>query len=296
MTRTSIRSPRPGFTLIELLVVIAIISILVGLTMPAVQRAREAANRTHCANNLKQISLALHLYHDAHKKLPPSRPFNEGPSWAWMILPDLEQGNLYKIWDYNTVPLFLAPPAVLNAVVPTWFCPSRREPSAAYATAFKQRPACAVSDGALGAPGDYAACIGTTGADYPLLLPNGGVLPPNGVFEFGRGINFAMIRDGLSNTFLVGEKHVPENAFGAFPWDCSMYDGHNPVCNTRAAGTNFPLASDRKSDAWAFGSYHPYLCQFAYCDGSVRWVEAGISPYALGILAGRNDGEVASDF
>src|SRR5262245_20191608 len=287
---------RPGFTLIELLVVMAIISILVGLTMPAVQRAREAANRTHCANNLKQISLALHLYHDSHKRLPPSRPPNEGPTWAWLILPELEQGNLFRLWDYNKDPFFLAPNEALTAVVPTWFCPSRREPTGSCAKAFKQRIACPIADGTNGSPGDYAACIGTTGADYPLYMPNGGVVAPNGVFVWGRGINFQMIPDGLSNTILVGEKHVPEFAFGVYPWDCSMYDGHNPICNTRSGGPSFPLATDRKNDGWAFGSYHPYLCQFAFCDGSVRWVDTLISPESLGALAGRNDGMIENGY
>jgi prepilin-type N-terminal cleavage/methylation domain-containing protein len=129
MSQKSLVRARPGFTLIELLVVIAIISILVGLTMPAVQRAREAASRTQCANNLKQIGLAMHLYHDGHKRLPPSRIPNEGPSWAWLILPGLEQENLYRSWDFLRNPLFKAPQAALNGVVPLYFCPSRREPT-----------------------------------------------------------------------------------------------------------------------------------------------------------------------
>lgn len=290
MSRVACRL-RSGFTLIELLVVIAIIAVLVGLMLPAVQRAREAANRTWCANNLKQIGLAMHLYHDSHKRLPPSRPPNEGPTWAWMILPELEQYNLYKIWDYTTVPLYLAPPQALNAVVPTWFCPSRREPESAYTVGFKQRSVCTVGDGVFGAPGDYAACIGTSGADYPMMFPNGMIVEPNGAFEFGKGIPFAAITDGLSNTFLVGEKHVPVFAFGTFPWDCSIYDGHNPVCSTRSGGPLFPLLSDRTHDGWGFGSYHPGQCQFVFADGSVRRVDNGINPVTLGYLAGRNDGQ-----
>jgi prepilin-type processing-associated H-X9-DG protein len=75
-----------------------------------------------------------------------------------------------------------------------------------------------------------------------------------------------------------------------------MYDGHNAVCNTRAGGTNFPLSTERKNDSWAFGSYHPFLCQFAFCDGSVRWVDTQISPESLGALAGRNDGMVENGY
>ena len=89
---------RPAFSLVELLVVIAVISILVGLLLPAVQSGREAANRAACGNNLHQIGLAMHLYHDHHLTLPPTRPDSEGQSWAWLILPYLEQDNLYRQW------------------------------------------------------------------------------------------------------------------------------------------------------------------------------------------------------
>ncbi len=129
---------RPGFTLIELLVVIAVIGILIGLLLPAVQSVRESASRTQCANNLKQIGLACHLYHDQHKRLPPNRyALKEGPSWAWLLLPNLEQNNLYRQWQSGwpypgmdpSRPIDAAAKAraeqVLATAVPQYFCPSR---------------------------------------------------------------------------------------------------------------------------------------------------------------------------
>src|SRR5689334_13447044 len=89
---------RAAFTLIEPLVVVAIIAVLIGLLLPAVQKVREAANRTKCENNLKQIGLACLNYESARGKFPPSRIRNECMTWAWLILPQLEQDNLYQLW------------------------------------------------------------------------------------------------------------------------------------------------------------------------------------------------------
>jgi len=282
---------RRGFTLIELLVVIAIIAILVGLLMPAVQQAREAAYRTQCTNNMKQIALALHLYHDTNKSLPPSRMPREGPAWAWVILPYLEQQNLYNLWPVGK-PYSAIVALKVNMAVPTYFCPSRRDPNTGTSgLAFTQRNDCLEFQGAPGALGDYAASIGSTGTDFPLTIPNGPTLVPNGAFEFPTGRRFADITDGLSNTILIGEKHVPRDTFGAYPWDCSIYDGHNPTCNTRPGGPDFPIAMSPTDTGWKFGSYHPALCQFALCDGSVQQMLNTMSPVILGLLTQRNDGQ-----
>jgi type II secretory pathway pseudopilin PulG len=124
--------------LVELLVVFAVIAVLIGLLFPAVQSARESASRTQCANNLKQIGLACHLYHHVHKRLPPDRyALMEGPSWAWLLLPYLEQDNLYRQWQLGwpypgmdpTKPIDTATKLraqqILSTSVSLYFCPSR---------------------------------------------------------------------------------------------------------------------------------------------------------------------------
>jgi hypothetical protein len=100
------------------------------------------------------------------------------------------------------------------------------------------------------------------------------------------------IRDGLSNTLLVGEKHVPYGKFGQGWFDNSLYNGDTYFSSTRAGGLEFPLARSVKEDRWCFGSYHPQLCQFAFGDGSVHVLSSSINPRTLGLLANRNDGQV----
>jgi prepilin-type N-terminal cleavage/methylation domain-containing protein len=309
---------RRGFTLIELLVVIAIIALLIALLLPAVQKVREAADRTQCANNLKQIGLACHSYVDVHKCLPPSRTlyglqdelaefFNGidaepdgdemmGPTWAVYLLPYLEQAPLYKLWNltYNPnippwgTPYFLQSPQAVQGTVPVYFCPSRRSPTTS--------PTLSLSgDGPLpGALGDYACCVGTTGGDFwnfaiSPLLPNGAFrvgVPP------GLGVRLAEITDGTSNTFLIGEKHVQEGQFGQGNNDCCIYDGDNILCSSRSAGINYPLAQSINDPAWKFGSYHTAICQFVFADGSVHALTVTVSPQVLELLANIKDGQV----
>lgn len=121
---------RRAFTLIELLAVIAIISILIGLLLPAVQRAREAACRVGCANNLRQIGLAMHSYEHTHGSLPPNKLGQGLATWAVLILPAMEQDNLYANWNI-TRSYYVQTAVARETAVASYFCPSRRSASSA---------------------------------------------------------------------------------------------------------------------------------------------------------------------
>jgi prepilin-type N-terminal cleavage/methylation domain-containing protein len=161
---------RKGFTLIELLVVIAIISVLLGLLMPAVQKAREAANRISCANNLHQLGLAMHEYENTFNVLPPSRLQVGYATWAVLILPYIEQDNLYNQWNLFLTYYEQNDVARLTAVK-VFFCPSRRTASSApLASIFGDTPSWSpgYQTEVPGALGDYAVAVDRSGHDNPM--------------------------------------------------------------------------------------------------------------------------------
>jgi prepilin-type N-terminal cleavage/methylation domain-containing protein len=295
MSRRAPRARAAGFTLIELLVVIAIIAMLIGMLLPAVQNVREAAARAKCANHLRQIGLACLNHESGLGRLPPSRLNGETQSWAWLILPYIEQDNLYRMWAPNT-PIYTVPRQdVLTTPIPIYFCPSRRSSNAVSGRAFTQPQGCVEANSVPGAVGDYGASVGTTGYDDTRLLPVGlqvVAVPPNGAFTSYTGQRILDLRDGTSHTVLVGEKNVPDNHFGEYPWDCNIYDGHNIVCSTRSAGPGLPLAIGRKDSRRLFGGPHTGLCQFVFADGGVRAVKWTASEFVLGQLVHRDDGLV----
>ncbi len=112
----------------------------------------------------------------------------------------------------------------------------------------------------------------------------------------GIGVRFAEITDGLSNTLLVGEKHVPLGQFGQGPLDNSAYNGDYWLSHSRPAGPDYPLAQTNKEISPVFGSYHTAVVQFAFCDGSVHGLPRGIDPKTLGLLAVKDDGQTIPDY
>src|SRR5262249_18051161 len=215
MSRLVRERRRPGFTLIELLVVIAIIAVLIGLLLPAVQKVREAADRMTCSNNLKQLGLAAHAYQTNSGFLPPSRIHVDGEaSWTVLILPFIEQENLYRTWDltktYRDQPAAFA----YATQIQIYYCPTRRTPPQL------SRPGDFGPGGAFrdsrraGALSDYACNLGDNFDDREQTNATGAMIQARGWPNWKPSLRFSDIRDGTSNTLLFGEKHVKPNMWG----------------------------------------------------------------------------------
>ncbi len=299
---TTVRQ-RGGFTLIELLVVIAIISVLIGLLLPAVQRVREAANRASCSNNLHQIGLAFTMYHDIYGKLPPTRLSDRHATWAVLILPYIEQGNLYAQW--NLANFYYDQPDVARLTpVPIYFCPSRRSAQNAGPSISGDQDD-DIGPGVLGpfvpgALGDYAVCTGTDncdGCDCDGYAFNGAFRAC--INQYGQSLGFITlsdVTDGLSNTLFAGDKHVLMGYFGCGVLDCSLYNGDYWMCSSRSAGPNYPLAQKPTDPIIGFGGYHMTICHFVFGDSSVRPVSNSTDPNVLGLLANISDGQAIPDY
>jgi prepilin-type N-terminal cleavage/methylation domain-containing protein/prepilin-type processing-associated H-X9-DG protein len=269
---------RHAFTLIELLVVIAIIGVLMGLLLPAVQKVREAANRTRCLNNLKQIGLACHNYHNASESLPPGYQATavfpattRGWGWAAYLLPYIEENNLFAS-------LNLAQPvessAGIQAMVKIYLCPSDVTPTGAFG----------VVNGAgttvtNAGPSSYAACVGSDASGVEDLTGDG-------VFYRNSKTRFSDILDGTSNTILIGERswiygqHIWAGAINNAVSLRSLQNPNPPGGATSAVSQCLILAHAHLNNATSdpdggmddFSSNHPGGSNFLFGDGSVRFI------------------------
>lgn len=234
-----------AFTLIELLVVIAIIAVLMGLLLPAIQKVREATNRMNCANNLKQMGIAIHAYHNVYEKIPPSRICFRHATWAVLLMPFLEQEAIYRHWDL-TKEYYYQTDEARQFSVKTYYCPTRRSPpqlSRDGDVLGKRGGGSRKGKHVPGALTDYACVSGdrdntddSTGVseveEYDYVHSKGSFMIADFVSEGGRGpaggvttdrmtcvswtgrLSFVDVVDGLSNTFFIGEKHVLQGHLG----------------------------------------------------------------------------------
>ncbi len=299
MSSLTIAPRRPsGFTLVELLVVIAIIGVLIGLLLPAVQAARESARRSSCTNNLKQIGLALHSFHDAKNYLV--RGASDGPGrtccnasrrqgWAWSyhLLPFMEEAQVHDLTDSQ----------VSTTAIQGYFCPSRRAPGL-YGSSVKIDYA---GSGGTTNPGSTANARSDGYMDRTLVDP-AAAAPASGPAPENKR-RLAELRDGLSHTIAVGEKSLHENRWGNTggdnePWQNAGWDqdviryGHRDWTGNRGG-----LLPDKKhpdsSSHWSnmFGSSHPSGVVFVFADGAVRSISYDVDPIQFERAANINDGE-----
>ena len=299
---------RAGFTLIELLVVIAIIAVLIALLLPAVQQAREAARRTQCKNNLKQIGLALHNYHDTHRLFPAATMLSrnspacmsmaigtsERYGWGVMILPYLELGNVYEHFDFN-VNYSVAPSVDMEAAgysVSTYLCPS---------SPFLQ-PRCTFTGGITRNTG-HNGNDDLSRTDYTPVMDSrdwtcDGTWPRrdhNGVMGHFSTTGIKDILDGTSNTLLIGEQAngAPDS------YNCHTWVTLNAMDTSR--GINESATTAPGGGTWhfrdtGFSSYHTGGAHFVLGDGSVRFISENINQATLAGLTTRMGGEAIGEF
>jgi prepilin-type processing-associated H-X9-DG protein len=290
---------------IELLVVIAVIAILIGLLLPAVHAAREAARRMGCANNLKQLGLALHSYHDTHESLPmgyvaaPTRnPYQTTPGWGWgaMILPHFEQSALYSSGNFSLPVEQDANYTTRVADVGAFICPADRSPGRYVAYQADGTPV------GLFQTNSYAACYGAG------LTINDQPESGNGLFRRNLVVRFAEILDGTQSTIALGERGA---CLVRTPWAGAPTEVVSPLTGVStspgypggAVGRGAELVVAHVDETVFNGpgtgpddfySPHPLGGHFLFADGSVRFVRNSIALTVLRALCTRDMGEIIS--
>jgi prepilin-type N-terminal cleavage/methylation domain-containing protein len=285
------RAPRLAFTLIELLVVIAIIAVLIGLLLPAVQKVREAAARSACSNNLRQLGIATLHFHDAKGRLPPGIGF-VGPgawgSWWFHLLPYIEQGNLYNS-SYADGVYSVANNQVYSRSIKPWFCPS--DPST---------PSDGTVNDEQGTPWGTTSYAGNAWLACNVDA-NGNFLGPAGLSRIP-----ASIPDGTSNTILYGEKYArcsnSTNPIGGSSW--SYYRTGNipylwaalgPISDSQSMFQVQPNPFQGNCDPTNVSTPHSSGMMVGLCDGSVRSLSGSISPTTWWYANTPAGGEVLPD-
>jgi len=294
---------KKGFTLVELLVVITIIGILIALLLPAVQAAREAARRMTCSNNLKQIGLGLHMYHEANNSLPDgwtgydptthAAKIDGETGWAWAarIMPYVEQLGLYEgLIHLNLSVTHDDNAAARETVISLFRCPSDTGENL-----------CALGDFQVAAS-NYIGVFGDNELHDAVeaAAASGGQCLGNGAFFHNSHLNFRDFRDGLSQTFLVGERATKEVPCESEPsqkhpfystWVGFFSGAAHPPARLVGVAHEPPNASD---EAHNFSSFHSTGTHFLVGDGSVRLISEHINTNAYRALCTRAGSEITS--
>jgi len=259
---------------VELLVVIAIIATLIGLLLPAVQSAREAARRTGCTSNLRQVGLAV-ATHEVTRKVYPQGRGTRGPdgySWAFRLLPFLEEEKIFRSWVPEAPVYDPRNSTAMRSPVSAFFCPSRRAPCSDRNFDNNDQPPLVV---AAAAGGDYAA---NAGSAYNYAPPEGGASDPKlagPIHTFSR-IKPAHVTDGLSKTFAVGERHIPPVDPSWPPelvhlrqGDTAFFAADTPATQFRDTYRGLADAADDRN-VRKFGGPHAGVTNFVFLDGHVE--------------------------
>lgn len=269
---------RRGFTLIELLVSMAIIAILIAILLPAVQSVREAARRTHCKHNLKQIGLALHNYHETHGTFPIGNVPGTHFTYQSMMLPEIDQTALYGMINFSGAGNCFAWKSSLpaqrdpgNFRVPVYGCPSDSNSDRKTLT----------SSGAY-FPTNYLGVSGTTPVDY------------DGALFSGSRTSMRDFLDGASTTLLVGERGIPNTLDRLWPICAYGITGNGETDNVLSTFNGLEAGAPDSFHNMHFWSYHPQSAHFLFADGTVRSLSYGIDDHLLSAMASRAEGEIVS--